>query len=146
MRGSDGHPRRTGRHLPPAPSDLDLFIGLLTDELAAAMEREADGAADSRSAQAAAVGVLARWLQQIRVHLSDPSKADVAMELILSTLDEPAQVPPAASTMPAGSTGPSTLAAERAAALLGDDAPMAMVWVAAGLASQFADSEPGGRS
>lgn len=130
--------------------DLGAMIAQLTDELAAAIERSSARPAHPTGVddpwavrRAAAFHVLAQWLDAVRRRLSDPAKADEAIELIRSALGNPVD--------PTGSVAAhvvDTSTAERLAAVLGDNVAMTFVWVAAGIAAQFGDEpsplEPNG--
>lgn len=117
------------------------LIEQLVDELTAAI-REAGprgstlvASAEVRSAVSRAVAcqVLSGWLHTSRDRLSEPARADEAQELIRSALHATENGEPAARIdTPVGST-----AAERLADALGDDFPMAIVWIAAGLDAQL---------
>ena len=109
-------------------TDLDRVIDQLVTGLTQAIER-ADHAAASR---ATAVHVLSGWLRTNRHRLSDPAMADNAETLIRSALH-----PSGAGPAPQVDVTVAAKAAEQLAATLGDDFPMAIVWVAAGLDAQL---------
>lgn len=109
-------------------ADLDRIIDQLVTGLTRAIER-ADHSAASR---ATAFHVLTGWLRTNRHRLSDPAKADSAETLIRSALHPTGSTPETQSDVTVAAT-----AAEQLAATLGDDFPMAIVWIAAGLDAQL---------
>ena len=124
-----GVPRDGDRVADPANPDLPVVIDELVDELSRSIGRAApDGGAPGR---AIAFRVLSGWLRANRRLLSDPAKADRA-ETLISTVFRGAEVNGTAVDV-----GEASSAAERLAVELGDDFPMVVVWVAAGLAAQF---------
>lgn len=111
-----------------AQADLDRVINELVSGLTRAIQR-ADHSVASR---ATAFHVLSGWLRTNRHRLSDPERADNAEQLIRSALH-----PDGTGPAPQVDVTVAGLAAERLAATLGDDFPMAIVWVAAGLDAQL---------
>lgn len=136
--GSAGAQRGTGLPL----GELDQIIDQLVDELTAAIEEAgprgrslvASGEVRTAVSRAIAFRVLSGWLDTTRHRLSDPAQADTARDLIRSALHT-------TDDDHAGSgvdVSLASAAAERLATTLGDDFPMAIVWIAAGLDAQLA--------
>lgn len=132
---AEGPPRR-----PPGTAELDL-IDQLIDELTAAIQEAgprgqslvASAEVGSAVSRAIAYRVLSGWLDTSRHRLSDPTKADDARELIRSALHTGNGDHPDADV----GLEIASAAAERLAATLGDDFPMVIVWIAAGLDAQL---------
>lgn len=108
-------------------ADLDRVIHQLVSALTRAIEH-ADHSADSR---ATAFHVLSGWLRTNRHRLSDPAKADEADALIRAALH------PSGNDLVPQVEASAAEAAKQLAATLGDEFPMAIVWVAAGLDAQL---------
>ena len=127
---------------PPLPTaELDQAIDQMIDELTAAITEAgprgrtlvASGEVGAAVSRAIAYRVLSGWLDSCRHRLSDPARADTARDLIRSALHTTDEEPVDLQV----DIALDSVAAERLAATLGDDFPMAIVWIAAGLDAQL---------
>ncbi|MGH3434218.1 MAG: hypothetical protein ACRDQB_15420 [Thermocrispum sp.] len=122
----------TVRETEPAPGDLAPLIDQLTTVLAHAIERAERGAPEhAGTARSTAFHILNGWLFDNRRLLREPAKADDAATLIRTALQ------PQAGPNPVIDVAAAADAAGRLAVTLGDDFPMAIVWIAAGLDAQL---------
>lgn len=119
------------------PSANATMTGLdyVIDQLVTGLTQAIEHASHPAASRATAFQVLSGWLRTNRHRLSNPAKADSAEELIRSALhpSETGSTPLA----PVVDLAAATKAAQQLAATLGDDFPMAIVWVAAGLDAQL---------